>query len=318
MVNSIDLSVVVTTRDRIDDLRQCVQSIEYGLPASFTYELIIVDDNSNDQTRSLKGSDFSTINTQIVHNPTTLMLVRSRNIGARLAKAPYILFIDDDNVIDKNMIATLYDQFLCDNKLAIAGPTMYFFDSKEPYMHYQKLNLFTGKTTGYVDTSGQPNASFLSDGIPNVFMLRRSILDRCGYFDEELLQTFTEPDYALSIRRQGFHTTIFSNAKVYHKISKKDYLTPRALGGQFSQKGYCLIRNRTIVVFRYGTNRQKLIYLFVFSWLWPVLYSIILFRSKRWDVIRLYWLGFMDGIYFVLKKKIRNSCTRVETDQKRT
>lgn len=297
------LSIVITTRNRIDDLLNCVTSIKISKFFNDDWELIVVDDNSTDGTQKMKIEDLKMKNGFIVHNKTQQMMVRSRNIGINNSTGEYVLFIDDDNIIDGNMIVTLID-FADNNKnYGMIGPSMYYSKNKEKYLDFQKISLSTGKTDGIIDNSDLTICD--SDGIPNVFLIRREVFEKCGLFDESLIQTFTEPDFAFNIKRRGYKCGIVKNAKTYHNAS--DNLSSRSLGGKFKQKAYCLMRNRSVIVARYGKFYHKIIYIIFFSWFWPLLYSLLVLRDKRTDLIKLYWLGFKDGFIYFFTGSLNNS-----------
>ena len=297
------LSIVITTRNRKKDLLACMESI---LQSSFKdYDLIIVDDASTDGTEQIHPLDFKLKSIQLYHSSQQLMLVSARNKGRELAKGEYILFVDDDNTLDPDMIDILVSFADRHKEYGLLGPSMYYHDEREKYMDFQCINFFTGKTSGCIDTTDREICP--SDGIPNVFLIKREVFDQCGPFDKELVQTFTEPDFAFNARRSGYLCGIVKSAKTYHRVRKADNQTPRGLGAQFKQKAYCLIRNRCVIVQRYGRMHQKLVYLIFFSWVWPVLYSLRMLRFGRFDLIRLYWHGFKDGIRYMLTGRLANS-----------
>ena len=55
-------------------------------------------------------------------------------------------------------------------------------------------------------------------------MIKKEAFEICGYFDENLIQTYTEPDFAKMIEKKGFKCCIVPKAKTYHKIKKEDDL----------------------------------------------------------------------------------------------
>lgn len=298
------LSVIITTRNRKEDLLNCVKSIENSRNLPRKFELIIVDDCSTDGTEKLNDYDFQLEEVKVIHNATQEMMVKARNVGAINAKGAFLLFIDDDNVIDKWMIHCLLRFAEKNTKYGIIGPSMYYAN-KEKYMDFQKINFFTGKTKGCLAKAKQER--YESHGIPNVFMIRKVVFEECGYFDESLLQTFTEPDFGFAAKRKGYLCAIVPKAKAYHNISRQGTFGPRSLGGEHIQKAYCLMRNRSLIIARYGRWFHKITYFLVFSWVWPLVYSLIIIRFKRFDLIRLYWSGWKDGQIYFLTGKLRNS-----------
>lgn len=261
-------------------------------------ELIVVDDGSTDGTRELGAGDFGFDRCQVIHLPDPVMMVRARNIGALKARGSMVLFVDDDNVVDLGMVGGLVEAAEANPSYGILGPSMFTHAGRRRYLDFQTVNLATGRTRGHVDGSARTICD--SDGVPNVFMIRRECLEACGYFDESLIQTFTEPDFAFSARGRGFGCGIVKAAVTYHDIPEGSSLTPRGLGAEFFQKAYCLMRNRSVLVSRYGRFHERVIYGTCFSWLWSLLYSLLMARFGRWDLIGLYWRGFADGMRYLL------------------
>jgi GT2 family glycosyltransferase len=297
------VSIVITTRNRKHDLLRCVRSLKASLFKD--YELIVVDDSSTDGTEFLEPSDLAVPVSRIIHAPHQMMMAGSRNTGARQARAPYVLFIDDDNVLDAEMVGILVAAADTHKEYGILGPSMFLLRGNKRHLDFQKVSLLTGRTFRGIDTTTRRICD--SDGIPNVFMVKTTVFDGCGYFDETLLQTYTEPDLALRAARQGFKCGIVKDAKTMHDISEDEIFTPRSQGGTDPQKAYCLMRNRTVIVARYGRWCQKLIYGLVFAWMWPVVYSALMLRYRRFDLIKLYWYGFRDGMWYLLTGRLRNS-----------
>ncbi len=331
----IKVSVVITTRNRYGDLLLCLESLKEDLERD-DRELLIVDDASFDKTVSITEKFLAKYskNARIIHQPRQLMMVRTRNMGARAALGELILFIDDDNIIERGMV-----DFLCEAadkypNFGVFGPQMCYAD-KKPYLFCQKFNLFNGITTRKApltskENEGKPFLNFLdkflvsgfskngkrldiyeTDGVPNVFMIRKKVFEECGFFDEKLIQTFTEMDFSLHIKRYGYKSGIVPKAKTYHQIDQKDDFTPRGLGGKFEQKAYCLMRNRTVMVSRYGGLINKTVYLLFFSWFWPLIYSSIALKFGSFHLVKIYVYGFRDGILYLLTGKLTNSLKKI-------
>lgn len=301
----MDISIVITTKDRKRDLLECLSSVRNSNFGNFKWDVIVVDDCSFDGTENIVTEELGIENGRIIHNKSQQMMVESRNIGAKECIGKYVLFIDDDNIIDSEMIKILADFMNQNDAYGIVGPSMYYFDSKKKYLDYQKINLYIGRTNGFV--SETEKQIYDSDGIPNVFMIRKSVFEKCGYFDETLLQTFTEPDFAMRMSKASFKCGIVPKAVTYHKVQKEDNYKPRGLGGKFNQKAYCLMRNRTVYISRYGNILNKIIYITAFSLFWPVIYSIFALVHGRRDLIKMYWMGFVDGVVYFFTGKLRNS-----------
>jgi glycosyltransferase involved in cell wall biosynthesis len=97
------VSVVIATYNRAGFLADAIDSV---LQQRFQdYELIVVDDGSTDQTRTLVESYGSRIRYLYHENrgPSA-----ARNLGVRHARAPWIAFQDSDDLTEPNHLETLY------------------------------------------------------------------------------------------------------------------------------------------------------------------------------------------------------------------
>jgi GT2 family glycosyltransferase len=302
------ISVVITTTDRYGDLISCLESVRKSTYKNM--EIIIVDDNSGDKTRFLtparvKKISGITCEIRVIHiRNGRKMMVKARNAGGRAATRKLVLYIDDDNVIEPKMIRQLVSFMKKNPEYGIIGPSMRYGDGKV-YMNCQKLGLFSGMTYGIISKNGGYHNE--SHGVPNVFMVRQEVLEKTGYFDESVICTYSELDFFFQAAKHGYKCSMLKYSSTCHKMFLHEVLTPRGLGGEFMEKSYCLIRNRTLMVMRYGKWYHKLVYTSFFSWLWPVIYSLLIIRFMRFDIVKFYWVGFLDGIRYVFTGRLKNS-----------
>ncbi|TFE70849.1 glycosyl transferase [Methylacidiphilum sp. Yel] len=93
------LSIVISTRNRAELLYQCFQSIlaYVGLP----YELIVVDNASTDETPLLLAK---TEGIKTFRNDTDLEYLLSVNKATLLAKAPYLLLLNNDIILSPQTV----------------------------------------------------------------------------------------------------------------------------------------------------------------------------------------------------------------------
>ncbi len=108
IISNIEVSVILTTYNRIEFLEEAIDSI---LASTFTsFEFIIVDDNSNDGTYEFlhrKALEHPII--QLYQNEIHLGEFRNRNVGANYSKGKYLKYVDSDDLIFPNTIEQLYN-----------------------------------------------------------------------------------------------------------------------------------------------------------------------------------------------------------------
>jgi glucosyl-dolichyl phosphate glucuronosyltransferase len=91
-----ELSVIISTYNRSKYLRQTIESLYNQTYSKEKWELIIVDNNSSDDTQELVESNKKKFNNLSYYFEKNQGLSISRNKGALLAKSEYIMFLDDD------------------------------------------------------------------------------------------------------------------------------------------------------------------------------------------------------------------------------
>ena len=98
----VTVSVIITTKNEARYIAACLDSVK---SQTYTYiEIIVVDNHSTDKTK------------RIARQFTSLVFEKGperssqRNFGARRAKGEYVLFVDADMILGKNVVAECVDK----------------------------------------------------------------------------------------------------------------------------------------------------------------------------------------------------------------
>ena len=107
----MEVSVIVPTYNRVDDLSACLRSV--GRQTSLPKEIIIVDDSDTPEVQqyiaSLQDSFTNNgISLKYIRNTAGKSLTIARNVGIQNAKGNIILFLDDDVVLDTDYIKEIF------------------------------------------------------------------------------------------------------------------------------------------------------------------------------------------------------------------
>ncbi len=117
-----DISAVITTYDRSEMLAAALESLLGQETGGVSYEVIVVDNNSTDNTRATiesfiaRGHD----NLRYVFEPKQ-GIAHGRNAGIAAAQGDIIAFTDDDVVVTDNWIATIKQTFAENPKVDYIG-----------------------------------------------------------------------------------------------------------------------------------------------------------------------------------------------------
>ena len=114
------ISVIIPTKDRKESLLRLIKSIEES-----TYKYIEIVIVNNGKKIILNKKEI-----EIINNGKNLGLAYARNVGAKNSNGKYILFIDDDNVVDKDMVKELVSVLNKHKDIVAVGPITYYLSSK--------------------------------------------------------------------------------------------------------------------------------------------------------------------------------------------
>ncbi len=99
-----ELTVVITSRDRLELLRQCLESLDRQAAPSTAFEVIVVDDGSTDGTAEMLATlETGYRLTAVRQSPAGA--AAGRNAGAARASGRLLLFVDDDEIADPGLVA---------------------------------------------------------------------------------------------------------------------------------------------------------------------------------------------------------------------
>lgn len=118
----MEISVVICTHNRPEDLRRAIASLmAQSIPAS-DYEVIVIDNApSNDDAKLVVDSYGDVPNLQYVLEPE-VGLSKARNTGWQKATAPYVAFLDDDATAAPDWLECFLDAFKSvRRKIGMAG-----------------------------------------------------------------------------------------------------------------------------------------------------------------------------------------------------
>ena len=94
-----EVSVVITTRNEEANIRRCLESVRNQQKVYGKAEVIVVDNNSADNTK-----EIATLFTDKIYNCGPERSAQ-RNLGIAKASGRYILYLDADMILSENLIA---------------------------------------------------------------------------------------------------------------------------------------------------------------------------------------------------------------------
>src|ERR1041384_3941910 len=121
-MNLPDIAFVVCTYNRAALLREALRTLFAQKVEDLSYEIIVIDNNSSDDTpatvESLKTESLVPLR---YFRETRQGNAYARNSGVEQAAASIVAFLDDDCTADENWLTTIKSAFDRDPELAFAG-----------------------------------------------------------------------------------------------------------------------------------------------------------------------------------------------------
>jgi GT2 family glycosyltransferase len=220
MTNKFDISVCICTRNRPDNLRKTLNSLEKSTHP--IYETIVSDDSTNTDTEILIPSEYPRV--KYVPGPRR-GLGANRNNALKEVTGSHVLFLDDDAVLDEHFLETALadleayagekgDEL---NKIIITGPQMdhgrLMFPGDQDFLGFQKIPYKEGEALKTVVIN---SAIFPT----NIF---QQVL-----FDEKLIYGCDEVDFTTRAIKKGFKIKFCSEAINLHlpSLENRDFYKP--------------------------------------------------------------------------------------------
>ena len=117
------LSIIIPAFNEERLIARCLQSISTSVAANykpgFTSEIIVVDNNSTDDTPWLARQAGA----QVVFEPIN-QIGRARNAGAAVAAGDWLLFVDADSILNPGLLAEIL-QLIEEGRCVGCGSTIH-------------------------------------------------------------------------------------------------------------------------------------------------------------------------------------------------
>jgi mycofactocin system glycosyltransferase len=202
------ISIVIPVRNRPEDIRSCLQSLEKLDYPKERMETIVVDDASNDHT-----ADIATrFGIRVIKLKDHKQASYCRNLGAEKANGDILAFIDSDCVADPLWLRELAPAFNDRTVGAVGGMVDAYFESKG-LDRYEKVKSALN-VCNHFKRSGITDRFFY---VPSCNLLsRRDLFLMLGGFREDL-HVGEDVDFCWNVQDSGHYVEYRPNGRVYHK-----------------------------------------------------------------------------------------------------
>lgn len=209
-------SVIVVNYNGKRFLKDCFDSL---LNQSYTnFEIIFVDNNSQDGSVDLIRRDYSSDKIRIVISDKNLGFAGGNNLGYKHCTGEYIVLLNNDTVVDRDWLKQLIACLESDEQAGMAQSLV--LTEGIPAKYYEK--------NGTVNLLGHNIMEFFEidkDGIGEIFLasgcsliIRKSLVEEIGGLFPEEYFAYAEDTYlCFKVKFRGLKILHTSKSVVHHK-----------------------------------------------------------------------------------------------------
>lgn len=230
-MDNIKFSVIIITRNRAKLLSGVLESVVNQNYDKEKYEIIVVDNNSNDCTLLLVNKlKESYPMLKYVYEPE-IGMSKARNRGAQIAKGEILAFIDDDGIAESNWLKNyelLYEAY--SEFISWGGRIELIFMSFKPKWLTEELMI----ALSYINISkNEIKLSFPDHPFGCNFSVKREYYMKVGGFIENIKNCNEEKAFFYRLHKNGYQVGYSPKPLVYHRIPpsrlKKMYFIKRGI-----------------------------------------------------------------------------------------
>lgn len=224
--NPLEVSIIIPLYNSVKYTRKCLASLEATLKPE-KYELIIVDNNSTDDTVDLLSSLPSTV--KILRNGENLGFARACNQGARAASGNYLLFLNNDTEAKPGWLEPLLECVERDHAIGAVGSKLLFPDGTiqhagvlviENQNSPERLcprHVYYGLPA---DTPQANNPQEYQVLTAACLLVRKAAFDDIDGFDEEYWNGYEDVDLCFKLRERNWKLVYQPASVLVHHESK--------------------------------------------------------------------------------------------------
>lgn len=253
-------------------------------PSNFNVEVILVDNGSKEQYEQ----EYKQILPELIYirSEENLGFAGGNNLGMRVATGKYLLLLNNDTEISKNLIDSLVAEMEENPQIGIVSPLILYFDKPDTiqYAGFTNMNYKTCRNSaiGFMEIDKEQYAlESRETGYCHgaAMMCRKADLETVGLMADEFFLYYEELDWCERFKKAGKRIWFTGKTKIYHKESI-------SVGKESAIKTYFMTRNRMLFIRRNTSAFNTLIFSIYYIFIACSKQVITQFLKGRKDLVK--------------------------------
>ncbi len=235
------VSIVIVNWKTPELLISCLDSIKKNDAGNKNFELLIVDNNSQDGSVELISKN----------HPDAFLLANDKNLGFSIAcnqvipkaKGKYVLLLNPDTLVENNAISKMAEFLDQRAECGAVGPKVLnpdgtlqlacrrsFPSLEAAFFRVTYLSRLFPKNKTFAKynlTHADPDEELEVDALSgSAMMVRKDIIDKIGLLDEDIFMFGEDIDWCWRVKEAGYKVIYFPSSVVYHIHGASSRLRP--------------------------------------------------------------------------------------------
>lgn len=239
----MDLAIIIVNWNTRDLLRRCLATV-YASVGDFSYEVVVVDNGSTDDSAAMVRDEFPRVTLISGHGNVGYpqgnnIGLRAKGFGEENGRATggdhprWALLLNPDTELPPDALQRVLNYAEADPRIGVLGPRLYMRDGKlDPACRRSfptpKISLWrmTGLSKLFPNSPrfGRYNLTFLDeyetyevDSVVGAFMLvRGAAIEQVGLMDERFFMYGEDLDWCKRIKEAGYSVVYYPEVEVLH------------------------------------------------------------------------------------------------------
>lgn len=218
----MDVSVIIVNYHTKELIRNCIRSVMEHTPAAVSYEIIVVDNDTENLTDLAIADNIRTLQLE-----ANVGFGRANNAGAAIARGETLFFLNPDTLLLNDALSILLEAMKSDNRIGVCGANLFDAALVPMHSHYyctltfrHALRSALTSAESLYGIARQHNFSPKPKDVEYItgadLMIRADLFNRIGGFHERIFMYYEDVDLCYRVRREGYRCVNVPSARIMH------------------------------------------------------------------------------------------------------